>query len=60
LKRLNIYENVANHFSFLVDFDVSGEQLNERVRLLMKHYPLDIDINLANETKFFRAYIKEN
>jgi hypothetical protein len=43
-----------------VDLDASEEQLNENVRLLMKGYPQDVDVNLAEETKHFYANIIDN
>ena len=59
-KRAVAYEEIANTFSFLIDFYASELSITERVNVLLNKYPDDVDGNLTGEVKHFHAYIKQN
>lgn len=58
-KRAEVYENISNKFSFLLNFDLKDNKLTENVKVLVNNYPDDIDENLCEEIKHFHLYIKK-
>ena len=59
-RRGTVYSYAADRFSFLVNFEMSSEELKKSVQTLLEEYPQDVDMNLLGELKHFHAYVKAN
>ena len=59
-RRGTVYSYAADRFSFLVNFEMSSEELKKSVQTLLEEYPQEVDMNPLEELKHFHAYVKAN
>ena len=59
-KRAEVYNYVADKFSFLANLNSKEEKLHDAVTAIVNEYPNDIDMGLESELKHFHIYVKQN
>lgn len=56
--RGDVYQNLAEKFSFLLNMNLTNDEVHSKVKSLVASYPEDLNSNLSDELQQFHQYVR--